>query len=159
GIMSGASGVPVPPPTPRHRRFVRPLAIFAVLGPGVIAASAGNDAGGIATYASAGSEFVYSMLFVMVLVTVALVVVQEMCARLGAYTGEGLMSLVREQFSLRSGAFAVVALVVANLGLVVAEFAGIGAAMEIFGVSRYISVPIAAVAIFVVVVFGSYQRA
>lgn len=157
--MSAASGVPVPPPTPRRRRFVRPLAIFAVLGPGVIAASAGNDAGGIATYASAGSEFVYSMLFVMVLVTVALVVVQEMCARLGAYTGEGLMSLVREQFSLRSGAFAVLALVVANLGLVVAEFAGIGAAMEIFGVSRYISVPLAAIAIFAVVVFGSYQRA
>jgi Mn2+/Fe2+ NRAMP family transporter len=152
--------VPVPPPpVPRRRRFVRTVAIFAVLGPGVIAASAGNDAGGIATYASAGSEFVYSMLFVMVLVTVALVVVQEMCARLGAYTGEGLMSLVREQFSLRSGAFAVVAIVVANLGLVVAEFAGIGAAMEIFGVSRYISVPIAAVAVFTIVVFGSYQRA
>ena len=102
------SAVPVPPPpAPRRRRMVRPLAIFAVLGPGVIAASAGNDAGGITTYASAGSEFVYSMLFVMVLVTVALVVVQEMSARLGAYTGEGLISLVREQFSLRMGAFAV----------------------------------------------------
>jgi Mn2+/Fe2+ NRAMP family transporter len=138
---------------------VRPLAIFAVLGPGVIAASAGNDAGGITTYASAGSEFIYSMLFVMVLVTVALVVVQEMSARLGAYTGEGLISLVREQFSLRMGAFAVLALLVANLGLVVSEFAGIGAAMEIFGVSRYISVPIAAAVIFSVVVLGSYRRA
>jgi Mn2+/Fe2+ NRAMP family transporter len=139
--------------------MVRPLAIFAVLGPGVIAASAGNDAGGITTYASAGSEFVYSMLFVMVLVTVALVVVQEMSARLGAYTGEGLISLVREQFSLRMGAFAVLALLVANLGLVVSEFAGIGAAMEIFGVSRYVSVPIAAAVIFSVVVLGSYRRA
>lgn len=154
------SAVPVPPPpAPRRRRIVRPLAIFAVLGPGVIAASAGNDAGGITTYASAGSEFIYSMLFVMVLVTVALVVVQEMCARLGAYTGEGLISLVREQFSLRLGAFAVAALLVANLGLVVSEFAGIGAAMEIFGVSRYISVPISAAVIFSVVVLGSYKRA
>ncbi len=154
------SAVPVPPPpAPRRRRIVRPLAIFAVLGPGVIAASAGNDAGGITTYASAGSEFIYSMLFVMVLVTVALVVVQEMCARLGAYTGEGLISLVREQFSLRMGAFAVGALLVANLGLVVSEFAGIGAAMEIFGVSRYISVPISAAVIFSVVVLGSYRRA
>lgn len=154
------SAVPVPPtPAPRRRRMVRPLAIFAVLGPGVIAASAGNDAGGITTYASAGSEFVYSMLFVMVLVTVALVVVQEMSARLGAYTGEGLISLVREQFSLRMGAFAVLALLVANLGLVVSEFAGIGAAMEIFGVSRYISVPLSAAVIFSVVVLGSYRRA
>jgi len=154
------SAVPVPPPpAPRRRRFVRPLAIFAVLGPGVIAASAGNDAGGITTFSSAGSEFVYSMLFVMVLVGIALVIVQEMCARLGAYTGEGLISLVREQFSLRMGAFAVGALLVANLGLVVSEFAGIGAAMEIFGVSRYISVPIAAAVIFSVVVLGSYQKA
>ncbi len=154
------SAVPVPPPpAPRRRRIVRPLAIFAVLGPGVIAASAGNDAGGITTYASSGSEFIYSMLFVMVLVTVALVVVQEMCARLGAYTGEGLISLVREQFSLRMGAFAVGALLVANLGLVVSEFAGIGAAMQIFGVSRYISVPISAAVIFSVVVLGSYRRA
>ncbi|MGZ4737224.1 MAG: divalent metal cation transporter, partial [Acidimicrobiia bacterium] len=153
------SAVPVPPPpAPRRRRMVRPLAIFAVLGPGIIAASAGNDAGGITTFASAGSEFVYALLFVVVLVMVALVVVQEMSARLGAYTGEGLISLVREQFSLRMGAFAVGALLVANLGLVVSEFAGIGAAMEIFGVSRYISVPIAAAVIFSVVVLGSYRR-
>ena len=110
-------------------------------------------------FASSGSEFVYSMLFVMVLAGIALAVVQEMCARLGAYTGEGLISLVREQFSLRMGAFAVFALLVANLGLVVSEFAGIGAAMEIFGVSRYISVPIAAAVIFSLVVLGSYQQA
>lgn len=152
--------VPVPPPpAPRRRRMVRTLAIFAVLGPGIIAASAGNDAGGITVFASSGSEFVYSMLFVMLLAGIALAVVQEMCARLGAYTGEGLISLVREQFSLRMGAFAVAALLVANLGLVVSEFAGIGAAMEIFGVSRYVSVPIAAAVIFSVVVLGSYQRA
>src|SRR5215218_5878930 len=114
--------VPIsPPPAPRRRRIVRPLAIFALLGPGLVAAAAGNDAGGITVFASSGSEFVYSMLFVMVL--------------------------------------AGFALLVANLGLVVSEFAGIGAAMEIFGVSRYISVPIAAAVIFGLVVLGSYQRA
>jgi Mn2+/Fe2+ NRAMP family transporter len=130
-----------------------------VLGPGVIAANAGNDAGGIATYASAGSQFVYRTLFLMVLVTIALVIVQEMAARLGAYTGEGLVSLIREQFSLRVGTFAVVTLLIANLALVIAEFAGIGAALEIFSVSRYVSVPIAAVGIWAVVIFGSYRWA
>ena len=140
----------------RRRRL---FTFFAVLGPGVIAANAGNDAGGIATYASAGSQFVYRTLFLMVLVTVALVVVQEMAARLGAYSGEGLVSLIREQFSLRIGTFAVVCLLVANLGLVVAEFAGIGAAFEIFGVSRYFAIPIAALGIWAVVIFGSYRYA
>ena len=124
----------------------RALTALAALGPGVIAANAGNDAGGIATYASAGSQFGYRTLFVMVLVTVALVVVQEMSARLGAHTGEGLVSLFREHFPLRAGAFAVLTLLAANLGLVVSEFAGIGAAFELLGVNRYLSVSIAAVA-------------
>ena len=95
----------------------------------------------------------------MVLVTVALVVVQEMSARLGAHTGEGLVSLFREHFPLRAGAFAVLTLLAANLGLVVSEFAGIGAAFELLGVNRYLSVSIAAVAIWAVVVFGSYRYA
>lgn len=132
---------------------------LAFVGPGLIAANAGNDAGGIATYASAGAQFGYRTLFVMLLVTVALVVVQEMCARLGAYTGEGLGSLIREQFSIRVTVFAMVAFVVANLGLAVSEFAGIAAALDLVGVSRYISVPIAAVAIWALVVFGSYRYA
>ena len=133
--------------------------LLVVLGPGVIAASAGNDAGGILTYASAGSQFQYRTLFIAVLIIAALVAVQEMAARLGAYSGEGLMSLVREEFSLRIGTFAVVCLLVANLGLVVSEFAGIGAAFEIFGVSRYIAVPLAAMLILGVVLYGSYRRA
>jgi len=141
------------------RRRPRWVGYLAMLGPGLIAANAGNDAGGIATYASAGSQFGYEMLFVMLWVTVGLVVVQEMSARLGAFTGEGLMSLIREQFPLRLGAFAVVCLIVANAGLVVSEFAGIGAAFELFGVSRYLSVPVAAVAIWAIVVFGSYRYA
>ena len=95
----------------------------------------------------------------MVLITVALVVVQEMCSRLGAYTGEGLGALIREQFPLRSGAAAMVLLFIANAGLTVSEFAGIGAAMEIFGVSRYIAVPLALVGIWAVTVFGNYSQA
>ena len=144
-------------PAPKRRR--RWMVWLAVLGPGLIAANAGNDAGGIATYASAGSQFGYRTLFVMLLVTIALIIVQEMSARLGAHTGEGLMSLIREQFPLRASAFAIVCLLIANLGLVVSEFAGIGAAFELFGVSRYISIPIAAVAIWAVVVFGNYRYA
>jgi len=140
-----------------RRRRNRLLVLLGIFGPGLIAANAGNDAGGILTYASAGSQFAYRTLFAMVLVTVGLVVVQEMSARLGAHTGEGLVSLIREQFPLRMAAFAVAALVVANLGLVVSEFAGIGAAMEIFGISRYLSVPLAAVGIWAAVVFGSYR--
>jgi Mn2+/Fe2+ NRAMP family transporter len=144
----------------RTRVRARRLLVFlAVLGPGVIAANAGNDAGGIATYASAGSQFVYRTLFLMVLVTIALIVVQEMSARLGAYTGEGLVSLIREQFSLRLGTFAVVSLLVANLALVISEFAGIGAALELFGVSRYLTIPLAAAGIWAVVIFGSYRYA
>src|ERR1700732_5268966 len=142
------------------RRFrPRVLALLAILGPGMIAANAGNDAGGILTYASAGSQFGYRTLFLMVLITVALVVVQEMCSRLGVYTGEGLGGLIRGQFSPRATFVAMTLLLVANAGLTVSEFAGVGAAMEIFGVSRFISVPIAAVFVWALTVLGSYSRA
>ncbi len=144
------------PPVSRGRRF---LTYLAWAGPGIIAANAGNDAGGIVTYASAGALFGYRTLFFMVLVTVALVVVQEMAARLGAFTGKGLAALIREEFTLRVATFALICLVVANVGLVVSEFAGIGAALELFGVSRYLSIPIAAVAIWALVLFGSYRYA
>jgi NRAMP (natural resistance-associated macrophage protein)-like metal ion transporter len=145
-------------PVRRRRRRVW-LAYLAAAGPGIIAANAGNDAGGIVTYASAGAQFAYRTLFFMLLVTVALVVVQEMCARLGTFTGKGLAALIREEFSLRWAMFALFCLVLANVGLVVSEFAGIGAALQILGVSRYISVPIAAVAIWALVIFGSYRYA
>jgi Mn2+/Fe2+ NRAMP family transporter len=141
-----------------HRRLKRVLAFVAIAGPGLIAANAGNDAGGVLTYASAGAQFAYRTLFVMVLVTVALVVVQEMCSRLGAYTGEGLGALIREQFSLRSSAGAMVLLFIANCGLTVSEFAGIGAAMELLGVSRYVAVPIALVGLWALTVFGDYSK-
>ena len=152
--------LPNHPDPPAHRSLRRRVAVaVAFMGPGIIAANAGNDAGGIATYASAGAQFGYRTLFAMLLVTVALVVVQEMCARLGAYTGEGLGALIREQFSIRVTAFALLALVVANVGLVVSEFAGIAAALQLLHVSRYISVPVSAVAVWALVIFGSYKYA
>ncbi|OZB83763.1 MAG: Mn transporter [Microbacterium sp. 14-71-5] len=129
------------------------------LGPGLIAANAGNDAAGIVTYASAGSEFIYRTLFFMVLVTIALVIVQTMAVKLGAYTGKGLAALIRERFSLRLTALAVVCLLLANTGLVVAEFAGIGAAVELLGVNRFWVIPPAAIGIWALVVFGSYRYA
>ena len=144
---------------PRSRRLGRVLAFLAIAGPGLIAANAGNDAGGVLTYASAGAQFAYRTLFVMLLVTVALVVVQEMCARLGAYTGSGLGALIREQFPVRAGLGAMLLLLIANAGLTVSEFGGIGASMELLGVSRYIAVPIALVGIWAVTVLGTYSKA
>ena len=119
--------------------------VLAIAGPGIVAANAGNDAAGIATYASAGSQFVYRTLFFMLLVTIALVLVQEMAVRLGTYTGKGLAALIREQFTLRQTAVALGCVLLANTGLVVSEFAGIGAAFELLGVSRFIIIPIAAI--------------
>jgi Mn2+/Fe2+ NRAMP family transporter len=136
---------------PIHRRG---LVYLAAAGPGLIAAAAGNDAGGVVTYSSAGSDFIYRTLFLMVLITIAYVVVQEMVARLAVHTGKGLAALIREEFPLRMTAFAVTA-----FGLMVTEFGGIATAFDLFGVSRYLSVPIAAVAIWSLVLFGSYRYA
>ncbi len=140
---------------PRRRWVV----YLAAAGPGLIAAAAGNDAGGIVTYSSAGAQFVYRTLFLMVLITVAYVIVQEMVARLAVHTGKGLAALIREEFDLRLTAFAITAFAIANIGLMVTEFGGIATAFELFGVSRYLSVPIAAIAIWSLVLFGTYRYA
>src|SRR5215467_12940866 len=128
------------------------------LGPGLLAASAGNDAGGIATYASTGAAYGYGLLWAMVLVTIFVGVVQEMSARLGAVTGKGFSDLVRENFSLRATAFILLTLFVANVGIIVSEFVGIAAAAELFGVSRYIAVPVAAALVWLLITRGSYAR-
>jgi NRAMP (natural resistance-associated macrophage protein)-like metal ion transporter len=128
-----------------------------ILGPGIVAASAGNDAGGIATYASAGAKYGYDLIWVMVIVTVSLSVVQEMCARLGAATGRGLLDLIRERFGIGWALFAVAVVLVANGGLVISEFVGIGAAMELLGVSKYLAVPLGAALLWYLVIFGSYS--
>ena len=129
-----------------------------ILGPGLIATSAGNDAGGIATYSSAGAQYGYRLIWVMVVLTVGYAVVQEMCSRLGAATGRGLLDLIREKFGLSWTLFAVGIIVVANGGVTISEFVGVGAATELFGVSKYISVPLAAAVLWYLVIFGSYAR-
>jgi len=131
---------------------------IALLGPGLIAASAGNDAGGIATYSQAGAQFGYELIWVMLLLTVSFAVVQEMCARLGAATGRGLLDLIRERFGIGWTIFAVAIILVANGGVTVSEFVGIGAALELMGVSKYIAIPIGAGLIWYLVIFGSYER-
>jgi len=136
----------------------RVLGFLAILGPGMITANAGNDAGGIATFASVGAEFGYRLLWVLIPITISLGLVQEMCARMGAVTGKGLADLIRERFGVRWTALVMLALLIANGGVTVSEFVGIAAATELLGVSRFISVPLAAISIWWLVVKGSYQR-
>lgn len=129
-----------------------------ILGPGLIATSAGNDAGGIATYSSAGAEFGYDLIWVMIILTVSFAVIQEMCARLGAASGRGLLALIRERFGIGWTLFTVGIVIIANGGVTLSEFVGIGAASELLGVSRYISVPICAVLLWYLVIYGSYAK-
>ena len=139
-------------------RRPRLLTYMAIIGPGVITAAAGNDAGGIATFASVGADYGYRLLWILIPLTIALGIVQEMCARMGAVTGKGLSDLIREKFGVRWTAFVMLALLIANGGVTVSEFVGIAAALELLGVTRYVSVPIAAAAIWWLVVKGTYQR-
>jgi len=135
------------------------LTLLAFLGPGLIAANAGNDAGGIATYASVGAKYGYDLLWMMVLITISLIVVQEMAARMGAVTGKGLAELIREQYGPRWSLFSTVSVLLANLGICISEFVGIGAALGLAHVPKYASVPIAAVLVWLLVVRGSYKFA
>jgi NRAMP (natural resistance-associated macrophage protein)-like metal ion transporter len=148
-LQRGARGV---------RRRWRLIGILSVLGPGMITANAGNDAGGIATFASVGAELGYRLLWVLIPITISLGIVQEMCARMGAVTGKGLADLIRERFGVRWTAVVMLALLIANGGVTVSEFVGIAAATELFGVPRFISVPLAGVSIWWLVVKGTYQR-
>ncbi len=136
----------------------RPLAFLAFLGPGLIAANAGNDAGAVATWSSVGAQYGYALLWVLVIITISLSVVQEMCARMGAATGKGLSDLIRERFGVRGAAFAMLTLLLANILITISEFAGIAAACELFGVPKYITVPLAAIGIWFVITRGSYDR-
>lgn len=134
------------------------LGYIAILGPGMIAASAGNDAGGIATFAAVGAEHGYGLLWILFPITISLGLVQEMCARMGAVTGKGLADLIRERFGVRWTALVMLALLIANGGVTVSEFVGIAAATELFGVPRFVSVPLSAICIWWLVVKSSYQR-
>jgi NRAMP (natural resistance-associated macrophage protein)-like metal ion transporter len=138
-----------------YRNFI---IFLSVLGPGIITANVDNDAGGITTYSVAGSLFGYKLLWVFIPMVVALFVVQEMGVRMGAVTGKGLADLIREKYGVRLILFAMLGLVLSALGNTIAEFAGIAASMEIFGVSKYISVPFSALLVWYLVVKGSYKR-
>lgn len=147
---------PVGPVPFRVLRY-RLLALLAVLGPGFITANVDNDPGGILTYSQAGAKYGYALLWTLIPTTVALIVVQEMAARMGAITGKGLSDLIREEFGLRMTFFTMIVLGLADFGNIAAEFAGLASGMGIFGISKYVAVPIGAAIVWVVIVRGSYK--
>lgn len=141
------------------RRLRRRMVIFwAVVGPGLITSNVDNDAGGISVYSVAGAHYGYTLLWALIPMTIALYVTEEMCARLGVITGKGLSDLIREEFGFRPTFFVMLAGFLVDLGNVVAEFAGVAAAMQIFGISKYISVPLAAILVWVLVLRGTYRQ-
>jgi Mn2+/Fe2+ NRAMP family transporter len=143
----------------RGKAWRRRIALFlAVIGPGIITSNVDNDAGGIATYTQAGSAYGYALLWSLIPMTIALYVTEEMCARMGVITGKGLSDLIREEFGFRSTFFVMITGFLVDLGNVVAEFAGVAAAAQIFGVSKYVAVPLAAVAVWVLVLKGTYRQ-
>jgi NRAMP (natural resistance-associated macrophage protein)-like metal ion transporter len=142
----------------RSRRS-RVILLLGLLGPGLIAANAGNDAGGIATYSEVGAKYGYQLLWAMVLITISLALVQRSAARMGAVTGKGLAELIRERYGIRWSAFATLCVLVANFGICISDFVGVGAALGLAGVPVQVSVPIAAVGIWLVIVRGSYRSA
>jgi NRAMP (natural resistance-associated macrophage protein)-like metal ion transporter len=140
-----------------RRWKTRILIFFAVVGPGFITANVDNDAGGIYTYSAAGAQFGHLLLWTMIPITLALIVVQEMSARMGAATGKGLSDLIREEFGLRITFFMMIAILITNFGNVIAEFAGIAGSLELFGLRKYYTVPICAVIVWLIVVKGQYK--
>jgi len=139
------------------RSKVRILLFFAVVGPGFITANVDNDANGIVTYSQAGAQFGYQLLWTMIPVTIALIIVQEISARMGAVTGKGLSDLIREEFGFRITFFMMLVILLINFGNILGEFAGIAGSLELFSVSKYISVPICAVIVWLIVVKGQYK--
>ena len=142
--------------SPRRARL---FALLALLGPGVIAANAGNDAGGIATYSSVGARYGYQLLWIILLITISLAIVQMLAARMGIVTGKGLAELIREEYGVRWSVIATVAVLIANTGICISDFVGVGAALGLAGIPAQVSVPIAAAAIWLIIVRGSYRSA
>jgi Mn2+/Fe2+ NRAMP family transporter len=141
------------------RLWRRRLILFlAVVGPGVITSNVDNDAGGISVYSQAGAAYGYALLWSLIPMTIALYVTEEMCARMGVVTGKGLSDLIREEFGFRPTFFLILAGLIVDMGNVCAEFAGVAAAMQIFGISKYISVPLAALAVWILVLRGTYRQ-
>ena len=144
--------------TPRKLDWKHILFILGIIGPGIIAAIADNDAGGIATYSVAGANFGLTMLWTLIPITILLIIVQEMVARLGAVTGKGLSDLIRENFKVKTTFFIMIGLLIANLSVTVSEFAGIAAAGELFGISRLILIPATAIVIWLLILKLDYKK-
>ena len=141
----------------RLKRYRKTMVVFlAVVGPGLITATVDNDAGGIYIASAAGARYGFDLLWTLIPILVALIVIQEMCARMGVVTGKGLADLIREEYGFRATFLLMLALVVANLSNIVAEFAGVATSLEIFGASRYLSVPLGALLVWGLVVKGTY---
>ncbi len=157
-IRSAARGRPRLPARLNPRR-ARIFALLGLLGPGLIAANAGNDAGGVATYSSIGAKYGYGLLWSIVLITISLAIVQMLAARMGVVSGKGLAELVREEYGIRWSVFATSAVLIANLGICISDFVGTGAALGLAGVPAQITVPIAAIGIWLIIVRGSYRSA
>src|ERR1700690_1049223 len=157
-IRSATRGRPRLPARLSPRR-ARIFAFLGLLGPGLIAANAGNDAGGIATYSSVGAKYGYGLLWTIVLIAISLAIVQRLAARMGVVTGKGLAELVREEYGIRWSVFATSAVLVANLGICISDFVGTGAALGLAGVPVQLSVPLAALGIWLIIVRGSYRSA
>jgi len=159
-LPENRSGTAIPADDRKISRkgFWRTLAIFfALIGPGIITSNVDNDAGGITTYSLAGSEYGLTLLWILIPITLALIIVQEMGARMGVVSGKGLSDLIRERFGARATFYLMIALFFTNLGNTISEFAGVAASLEIFGVSKYISVPVSAFFVWWLVVKGSYK--
>ena len=140
-----------------HPTIARIIFFLGIMGPGIITANVDNDAGGIATYSLAGAHYGYTLLWSMIPITVALIVVQEMCARMAVATGKGLADLIRENFGVKVTFYLMLSLLFVNMGNVMAEFSGVAASMEIFSVNKYISVPLSAFLVWMLVVEGTYK--
>jgi NRAMP (natural resistance-associated macrophage protein)-like metal ion transporter len=139
-------------------KYKKMLFIMTIIGPGLITVNAGNDAGGITTYASVGASYGYKMLWGLLLITFSLAVIQEMNARMAVVTGKGLSDLIREKFGVKLTFFAMTILLIANMGVVFGDFAGIAASLELFNISKFISIPIVSIAIWFLVTKGSYKK-
>ena len=156
-ILSGKTQ-PAPAERITRKGFWKTLGIFfALIGPGIITSNVDNDAGGITTYSLAGSEYGLTLLWTLLPITFALIIIQEMCARMGVVSGKGLSDLIRERFGAKATFYLMIALFLTNLGNTISEFAGVAASLEIFGVSKYLSVPLSAFFVWWLVVKGSYK--
>ena len=140
------------------KRWAKISYVLAIVGPGLITVNAGNDAGGISTFASIGAKYGYSMLWGLLLLTFALAIIQEMNARMAVVSGKGLSDLIREKFGVKWTFFAMIVLLVANFGVTLGDFAGVAASLELFGITKYISVPVVAILISYLVSHGSYNK-